>query len=381
MLYKSAFRENVQSQALLEKLASLIMDECVARSIDIIKKRIITIEKRLIPNGESITQKDFESELYPVFFPVSTHNMEYTKNKFIKDLKPFMTDKDKWIRVEFLLKEGQSTRKGQYRHYNIQKGIDIFIDKDDYDEAVLEYTMAYATEDFPINATKFRNILLKYERILVHELQHYYDDLRSEGKYEDSNYSNDSSTDAYWKSPVEVSARYADTVRAMKDLNVFYSTKWNDVVADFKYRFRKWELLDRDVQERLIKRLSQEYQEVQKQFKKPTVDITKSVEKLQNQFDRKQVELRYRREYDLIEIYRLKTDSIKEDEDVLKLVIKLAETYRHIVAVLLDKEYFTGIGQTTSLLKKYGFKPNYGGKTNYQFNVSKYYYVRYPKRK
>lgn len=378
MLYKSSLKENIQTQNLLETFASIILEECVMRSVPIIKEYVQWMENDYKQVNETPSIESFKDNIFPIFFPVGSHAIEYNKKRITKDLKPFTNNRDMYVRVEFFKKGEKQTSLGQYDN---NKNISIFISRDDYEEVEGHIIEAYATEGFPIMLSKLLKIINKYKKTLVHELQHFYDDVRSQGKYVGSNYSNDSGSDNYWKSSVEVSARYTDTILQLKNGNVFYSTKWSEVLYAFKNLFRKWELLDKDVQERLIKRLSQEYQEVQKQTSEPLVDITRPVEKLQSQYNEKEVELKYDKRNGMIEIYRLKTASIKEDEEVLKQVIKLAETYRHYVGIYLDKNFINSIGQTSSLLKKYGFKPNYGNKTNYKFNTSKYYFIRQPKRK
>jgi hypothetical protein len=374
--YKPFFKENIQTQKELELLADLIIRESVYRSIPIIKNNIKKAEENFKKNNEEFTLKNFESIIWIPFYPVLLRSIEYVK--IPKELKAFVKDKG-ILRVEFTSK--YSSRRGDYS----DKNINIYLDNDILEKARNIIVDAYVTVNFPLEhyASRLISLLMKgnTEHILIHELQHFYDDWRSKGEYQKSNYTNDPESDLYWSNPLEISARYSQAIAILKQKKTL-SGSLKSVIYEFKKEFRAWDKISKEEQKRLLSRLSQEYQEYNKSFNVPLIDITNIVERFNKNHDKDIVELYYRgKDYNYIEIHKLKTGDIRQDEILLKEIIKLSEIYRYILTCSIDKFYITNPVQTVNLLKQYDFKANIGSKRNYAFTTSKYYYVRYPKRK
>ena len=377
--YSRVIFENMYSQKQLETLADIIIEESVKRSVDIIKNKIIEKEKEFKFYNEELTLENFKAIISPIYFPVLLTNkgkitIDYTKNKLNKEIKTFLKSLGT-ISIEFIEMGSKTSTKGSY----VNNQIKIYIPSNIYEKAEETIIEAYERKEFPLSSkiSKLVQLLLPLKDTIIHELQHYYDDWRSKGAYSSISYSNDYNSDKYWGSPEEVNARYTQTVYTLKNDSTIYK-EWNIVLKEFKLRFIAWDILDRKTQKRLLSRLSQQYQELNKS-KSALQDISSQVKKLQKKFDDNKVEISYHNKK-YIEIIKLNTGNIKDDAVVLSQIIKLADTYRHMIMIYVEKGWVTNIKQSVNLLKNYGFNPNSGRTINYKYRTGKNNFIRYPKR-
>lgn len=109
------------------------------------------------------------------------------------------------------------------------------------------------------NKAIWKKFLNNYSKYIIHELQHWYDDVRSNGKYGDNEVTMDDkeiSKDEYLKLPYEISARFTDTLYKMK-IKQFKSVE--SFISRFIKLFSGWNLLTEDQQKRIKKRLAIHY--------------------------------------------------------------------------------------------------------------------------
>lgn len=128
----------------------------------------------------------------------------------------------------------------------------------------------------PITPTVIQEVLQKHRRSIIHEFTHAYDDCQSTGKYKankQSAASLDARLDAYWSKnpeewqkantlylndPVEVNARYTETVARLEASRL--QTSWRTYLQTFMWEFRGWKDLPPETQRRLKVRLAAQWQ-------------------------------------------------------------------------------------------------------------------------
>ena len=113
------------------------------------------------------------------------------------------------------------------------------------------------------------SMLMALKDIVVHELQHAYDDFRSKGKYLGKSYTNDPDKKEYWLHPAEITARFAGTAKNLEYMKLrlytddgFLGKGLRDYIETFKHQIHAWKDMPVDVQRRLIGRMTQEFMEL-----------------------------------------------------------------------------------------------------------------------
>jgi hypothetical protein len=116
------------------------------------------------------------------------------------------------------------------------------------------YKLIALSETEYLSAPEGSDIKKIYRNILVHELQHAYDDLRSKGKYTQDKQSQEyykskyKSHYSYLKLPHEVWARFAELAEHI----TIYIRK-SDLVGIVEDNLRGWEYLDEPMKRRILK--------------------------------------------------------------------------------------------------------------------------------
>jgi hypothetical protein len=113
------------------------------------------------------------------------------------------------------------------------------------------------------------SMLMALKDIVVHELQHAFDDFRSKGKYLGKSYTNDPDKKEYWLHPAEITARFAGTAKNLEYMKLqlykddgFLGKGLRDYIETFKHQIDAWKDMPVDVQRRLIGRMTQEFMDL-----------------------------------------------------------------------------------------------------------------------
>lgn len=104
------------------------------------------------------------------------------------------------------------------------------------------------------------NFIQMFRETIIHELQHWYDDIRSKGKYFDKNDNNN--IQQYLNLSHEISARFTENVSKLDDVNEYDNFK--DYFEHFINMFDGWKNLDEKIKKRLTVRLFTHYKEMDK---------------------------------------------------------------------------------------------------------------------
>ncbi len=129
-------------------------------------------------------------------------------------------------------------------------------------------------------------LLYGLHNTLIHELQHAYDDYRSDGKYVKKGYNNEiENLEAYYRSDHELNAHFTDIISSME----FYTTdfeetptslddgivivirKINDfdiIKQNFIKNFEGWSYLTEDIKKKMLRQLGKYYIMVNEKIKK-----------------------------------------------------------------------------------------------------------------
>lgn len=406
--------ENVQSQREIETFAVALIEKWANESIKEMKKLRMP-EIRFTDNNGHITYRsryDDGSEITgtavwnhsPEDWIGSIHfnDIPTAGRRWSRSFQNWVKKSNTTVRAVDEHKDGWGGAYGSsYRGEGAHSVFLYFDDKDLHEFATSTKDKGRVDEIF------LRKMMTSRLDVLVHELQHAYDDYRSGGKYTDKQKDKDVSTgdirrnddeqyEKYLKYSHEVSARYTQVMSVLKkalmtgELKNFsyeYYGK-NDLerfMKFFKENFGGWDILDADVKKRLLNRAAVEYQA----WDTPRVkkkDLTENVTKLQNKLRRKYpdatIELRYDKFTHAINIDRLKHNDSDALQSILSDITKLADTYKAAAYSSPEKGFDGGgsIVEYRSLLKRLGFIRNYiknKGKRDHRFNAA---WIRYSKR-
>ena len=380
--YKPLFpmQENVMTQSYVERLANLIINEVVQKSTLHYNEQIGKVLSNFNPDDTSSTEKEYMElrvkalGVYPLVPLVNLKEIALPSplKTFVKSLG--FDD----LQIEFKSRMINDTRGTYYTQHRTNRSIaQIHVELTNDQIHDLEGNLVENYTNIVGLVNNVSHILRQThtERILIHELQHYIDDQRSEGAYSTKGY--DSSSKEYWIYPEEISARYTETIAQLN-----FNKDWKTLLFNFQSKILSWFDMDTKTQQRLIKRLKVEYDNYHKSKDEPLQDISKQVENLSKKYESDTT--RFRLSYNkgsYIEIHGLKTKNIKQDEIILKEVIKLADIYRYTIMMYVEKDWVTSVKDSIQLLKKYNFFPNTGRKANYKYKTSKRNFIRYSKRK
>lgn len=246
MIIMKKFDESLESERHLKNISEEFIEE--------LSKETLKLFEQLVWDEN----RDIEDILLN---PASTGMVvtsEYTSVKIPKFLENFFEDHLFAKGSGIFLYIGMGIKnKGAAGRY--QKGpIDLYIVDKKIIEEILDTLIRYNQDSRIINSLEriYKDTIFL---TLIHELTHAYDDYISSGKYSPKNYKDVTKGDEwgeYASQNLEVNARYVSTVANLKDIGVKYTIHdFEDVIDEFIHRFRGWTTLNKEQQERLIKRL------------------------------------------------------------------------------------------------------------------------------
>lgn len=380
MKYVKLF-ENYKSQIFIEKLASLIIKD--------ITKRTIKYKKWDEYNEEYST----DLLIYSIL-PSALNNVNTNKHGFDSEFKKFIKDNNKWLRI-LVEEEYNNSPKGDYTaHKYRDKEITLY-----YSDKDITFYYNSLNGDFSkIEHWNLVNFLNTRKNALEHELQHAYDDWRSNNKFVkyDKNFpykGSDNYLSKYYKSSHEISAFFTSTISEIFDYDYrtkskygvgeyIDTTKWEDVLQAFMAEFPIWEEQSDKVKKRLTIRLYQIYDNKIGKRSTPQIDITDKVNKLSGELRKKygsSIYIFYSHTYNYIKIDKIKVDTIEEEIEIYKEIIRLADINRKTITTNIHKGWTTNaIMKAKKYLKELGFTKNHLSNTDYRFMDD---YIRYTKRK
>jgi hypothetical protein len=92
-----------------------------------------------------------------------------------------------------------------------------------------------------------------YNSTLIHELQHAYDDYRSNGKYDNIKSS------SYINLPYEINSFFTETISELDFIDNGKIIPWDILLYNFKKLYNEWDSIKDKYKRKLIRRLSQYY--------------------------------------------------------------------------------------------------------------------------
>jgi hypothetical protein len=375
MKHLTSFRlfENVEMQKDIETLADLILSNITEQAIRKVTNAITNDSDHYMAWG--MWGEEVANQLAGKGFSRSFMRLVKTKS----------------FHIRFVYQPKNSTTRGQHDDGKIE----VYILPDNIEK------IRNMISDGKLDEYTIRSIFKACRSTLVHELQHLLDFWVSNNKFIDKNHRtamlkmyNDKEYDDYYKLSHEINARYTQTVADM-GYNTSYIDKygftsapstfnWENYLTAFKHRFIGWDIIEPEERKRLISRLSQQYQYMNKNKETFSVDISDSVVNLMHELQDTGIEvyMYYKHSRNYILVQQLLAPSEEAEADALNKIVKLAETYRKTIGLTPHKGYM-GIKMKTfiPLLKSLGFKGNtkkYGGKRDY--SISEFMF-REPKRK
>ena len=251
--YKPLF-ENTSTQRDLELLADLIIDESVRKSIDKYSSIISNYKKYLSKSDYTPTTEDFYSNFHYLIYPIMLNDLKFTKLKIPKAIQPFIT---KYIGILFY---PSFPNRGYAGTYRVREEKIIIILTPRMEEKIQDVLFDNLMMGKNIKEKKLTQILKEIKGTLIHELQHFLDDKRSDGKALAGAIDSHKDKDGYLTSQHEVNARYSNVVYIIKNTNEM-TQRFSRVQMKFESLFEGWHLLDFSEQQRLIKRLYAEWRE------------------------------------------------------------------------------------------------------------------------
>jgi len=376
--------ENIKNQKNIEILSELVINKIVNKSLKKYKK-----------------YKDIYNPIY-LISALSLNEIDVRGKGFDRNFQKYI----KTYNLSFKFKKGEnnSTTKATYIMSNnkyISNIIEIYLTDDDLTDLF---------EDNNMNYMSFYGFLIKFKNSLIHELQHSFDDWRSDSKYLPKNFKNredkytkrnnihDTEEDIedkriefikYAKSKHEISAFFTGISSELLDYsytpkNMWKSydvNNWSNVMNEFKIKFPAWDEQSEKTKKRLIQRLYILWSDKFKS-KHEDKDITNKLETLVNDLRTKydgDIYIHYSHHLNQIKIQELNVKNIETEREIYIKLIKLADTYKKTITVSLYKNYTTKmIGKAKNYLKEFGFFRNHKTNTDYKFMDE---YVRYSKRK
>lgn len=372
------------------KLASLIINAIANRTISYDKWN----------KGDKEIYDNSPNNLMDNILPIILSNIDVKGKGFDKEFIKFIKDKNIWFRISTHIASDKTNKRGEYIFDNNtdkkQLQINLYYNYND----VVDY---YNSLNEDISNMNYHN-LVKFLNIrkntLEHELQHAYDDRRSDGKAFKNivRLPNRESDDyiekhkEYSNTEHEISAFFTNTATKIldysykNDRDLFSSynlSNWKDCIEAFKREFPNWSNVTPETKKKLISRF---YILWAKQFKKKikNIDITDKVkilqETLRSKYNTNDILLWYYHDNNYIKISEMYANSTEDEESILKEIIKLADTYRKTVGISVYKKHTSiYVMKTKKLLRVLGFNKNYGtSKSDYRFREE---WIRPSKRK
>ena len=392
MLLQDIINENVQSQVDIEKLAVRVITKMADISVAHFKEvgwDTMRKENGFYLRADHGSYYSFEEILTPRLSaahfdslkPHKGYSPEFTKFLDTMSINVVVRNRDDALGMWVI--DRQNTTKGH---------IEIYY-RDDHFEGLEEQVARYGP-----NPDLIRRFFSARLSTMIHEIQHAYDDFRSEGKYIDPEWRKYTVTepdhDTYLKFSHEVSARYTQMITRIKER--FYSLTYTKsasgvidrptvirrMLNDFKNDFGGWFLLEPETQRRLLTRAGTEMALLLDQTKSAP-DLTEPVEAFEARLAREhkvEIDLQYLKSSASIVINRLLGDDATLDE-VMRKIVYFADTHRSVVLVTPARG-FVGhrIGEMEALFRKYRFLKNHirnKGKRDHRYNER---WLRYPRR-
>lgn len=254
--------------------------------------------------------------------------------------------------------EARRNVNGQYRpprYKGEAPQITLFYDAGDFSKAIEKNAGTY-----PINPWELGKFFEKRFDTLVHELTHAYDAWASAGKYISHPrtaefYKNTDDHDAYLNQPLEINARFYQTVSKM-----YHERRkpWKEYLSHFRWNFPGWKLVPEDEKRRLIQRLAIEYG---KHNTPKPMDISAQVKSLEAKLEQRygtQINLYFNDHVDSVVVNHIQSKDKQQRAEILWAVTRLADVYRKTVTT---SEPFQA--QT---LKDLGFVANRGRNKDYR---------------
>lgn len=239
MQYTDFLIEDKQSD--FERLARLFLEHFIKRCQEYLPAKLDTIRT------EPDSLYEFPGAILDGVFPHrrGLSKFDIQTQRFIKASKT--------LRLAVGLRNGRV--KGLYQS-GVQPEIILNITPENY-------TKFQASIDGPVSLYRNLHTLLDDSQdTLIHELQHAYDDWSSQGKYNQNLRSQTATAshdppkvkhELYLSNPVEISARYRQTVF---NLGLVDRMTWKECLSQFRWKFEGWKLLGLDEQKRLTNRLA-----------------------------------------------------------------------------------------------------------------------------
>ena len=387
--------ENVQSQKDIEQFANDILKHLVEKYKDTLTYLYDYIVNHILDMNIDILFAYIHnySNESPVNYLVLNNKKKYSK-EFVETIQ---SSKDLFIYIRNKEASKYVNTSGQYNNYSnvitifvdyvpFKKELDYYIDRISDDnknltEQLLEPIIKEGIIKLIMDYLFLERDIKGIKKVLVHELQHWYDNIRSSEKNLDNNFIQamqkyeEGKLDDYLKLSHEISARYTETIS-----NIDKYVSWKEYKYNFINEFNGWHLMSDDIKKRLLKRLYVEYM-ADKKVTIDNVDITNIIKNLNDKYNNKFKDLyiHYQHSENLIYITSLKTENYSAAHNLFRDLIKVADTYRKTTATFNPewiKKPYREILQ--GVLRYFDFFKNSGRKKDYRYSES---FLRYPKRK
>jgi hypothetical protein len=376
----------------IEKLAELVINAITNRTMEYDKWN----------KGDKDYYENSPITLMSMILPIVISNIDIKAKGFTREFRNFIKDKKQHFRVEANIMSKNSSTRGSYfpdKFKNSKKDIriELYYDMNDIEDYFKSIDSDIANMNY-WNLSKFLNIR---KNTLEHELQHAFDDYRSNGKFLKKiiNVPNRDSDDyvekhkEYSNTPHEISAFFTNTATKVLDYgyknkrDIFSSkhdpSNWKQLLNAFKIEFPNWDTVDSKTQFKLIKRLSNLWNSKFKK-KETSIDITDKVKDfestLRDKYNTEDIRLWYTHDHNYINIYELHMKSVEDEESILIEIVKFSDRHRKTVGITLQKKHTSiYVTKTRKFLRELGFFKNYGSnKQDYRFREE---WIRYTKRK
>lgn len=236
--------------------------------------------------------------------------------------------------------------------------------------------------NIPIKARVTNLIDSRYSTI-IHEVQHYYDDMRDDDFTGSISKGYDSSDPKlYYTHPTEINTFFTQAANSIDLRNKdWYEVRYLffdniSITKVIKYGGEK-------MRKYYSKRLYTLWSQTNRQhiMQKRTVDITSKVERLEKELDAKYPDgtgLFYNHSTNAISIDVLRVPTVEEEIEVHKQLIKLADRYRKNIVLDLEKGWTARtLGVARKYLKDLGYRKNRGNRRDFRYDEE---YIRNSKR-
>lgn len=240
--------ENTQSQNDLELICDMLISKFKNDS-----KEQYNIGLSFYNANKTDDNQPYDKDNFFEFLPtlnLTYHDVKYSKKlsrSFLNTFKLFA----KPIKISFVPFENQKDN-------GIYFGGNINLIKLNCNGRFLGNSPKVYVENF--NHIIVNNFIELFRQTIIHELQHWYDDIRSKGKYFDRNLNNNH--EQYLNLSHEISARFTQNVSKLDDVIEYNDFK--DYLKHFIAMFNGWKNLDEKIKKRLTVRLFTHYNKMDK---------------------------------------------------------------------------------------------------------------------